>query len=60
MGGDAYGGSINQYVAKDAIGLTLNYFANDYTGINGTPFPGYSAVLGSSYYRPLYNGTSAV
>jgi RHS repeat-associated protein len=56
MGGDAYGGSINQYVAKDAIGLTLNYFANDYTGINGTPFPGYSAVLGSSYYRPLYNG----
>lgn len=54
MGGDGSTGSINRYTAKDAIGLTLNYFANDYTGINGTPFPGYRGYLDN--YRPLYNG----
>jgi RHS repeat-associated protein len=56
MGEDAHAGSLNQYVGKDALGLTLNYFANDYTAINGTPFPGYSGFLASGAYRPLYNG----
>jgi RHS repeat-associated protein len=56
MGADAHAGSLNQYVAKDALGLTLNYFDNDYTAINGMPFPGYSGFIPSSAYRPLYNG----
>lgn len=42
MGGDGRYSSINRYTAKDAIGLTLNYFGNDYTALNGHPFPGYS------------------
>ncbi|OQP52818.1 hypothetical protein A4H97_24270 [Niastella yeongjuensis] len=56
MGGDGRTSSLNRYTARDAIGLTLNYFANDYTAINGQPFPGYSAYLPSGAYRPLYNG----
>lgn len=54
MGEDGKVGSLNQYTARDAFGLTLNYFGNDYTAINGTPFPGYSSLL--TDYRPLYNG----
>ncbi|THU30796.1 RHS repeat protein [Niastella caeni] len=54
MGGDGRASSLNRYTAKDALGLTLNYFGNDYAAINGTPFPGYSAYLPA--YRPLYNG----
>jgi phage tail protein X len=56
MGEDARATSLNRYTAKDAIGLTLNYFGNDYAAINGTPFPGYSGSLPSGAYRPLYNG----
>jgi YD repeat-containing protein len=56
MGGDGKSGSLNQYTAVDAIGLTLNYFTGDYAAISGNiPFPGYSGVLGTAY-RPLYNG----
>jgi RHS repeat-associated protein len=55
MGGDGRYSSINRYTAKDAIGLTLNYFGNDYTALNGMPFPGYSSHLNDAY-RPLYNG----
>ncbi|WP_207513111.1 hypothetical protein [Longitalea luteola] len=40
MGQDGHAGRLNQYTAQDAIGLTLNYFGNDYTAINGHPFPG--------------------
>lgn len=55
MGGDGRYSSINRYTAKDAIGLTLNYFGNDYTALNGHPFPGSSSFL-SDNHRPLYNG----
>jgi RHS repeat-associated protein len=54
MGGDGHNGSLAQYTARDAFGLTLNYFGNDYAAINGQPFPNYSGFLGA--YRPLYNG----
>jgi len=57
MGGDGNTGGANQYVARDAVSFSLNYFGTDYTAINGAvlPFPGYSAYLNTSY-RPLYNG----
>jgi hypothetical protein len=54
MGEDAFSSSINQYTAKDAYGLTLNYFTGGYLPINNTvnPFPGYSAYLsGIGAYR---------
>ncbi|WP_207512921.1 LamG-like jellyroll fold domain-containing protein [Longitalea luteola] len=58
MGGDAKIGTLNQYTAKDALGLTLNYFTGDYAAINTgvMPFPGYSGHLPSGEYRPLFNG----
>ena len=56
MGGDGHTGSLAQYTARDAFGLTLNYFGNDYAAVNGQPFPGYSAFLPAGAYRPLYNG----
>jgi hypothetical protein len=57
MGGDGLGASLHQYTARDAIGLTLNYFAGDYATIGGNlPFPGYSGHLPAGMYRPLYNG----
>ncbi|OQP52513.1 hypothetical protein [Niastella populi] len=55
MGGDGRYSSLNRFTAKDAIGLSLNYFGNDYTALNGTPFPGYSGYLSTSFRR-LYNG----
>ncbi|WP_207513120.1 RHS repeat-associated core domain-containing protein [Longitalea luteola] len=56
MGQDGLTGSMNQYTAQDAIGLTLNYYGNDYTAISGHPFPGVSGYLPTNVYRPLYNG----
>jgi RHS repeat-associated protein len=63
IGGDARIGSLNQYVALDAVGLNLNYFGGDYKPINSTvtPFPAYRLPaadrgLHDSAYRPLYNG----
>ncbi|WP_207516079.1 RHS repeat domain-containing protein [Longitalea luteola] len=56
MGEDGKAGSLNQYTAKDAFGLTLNYFGNDYTALNGNPFPGYSGYLPANEFKPLYNG----
>lgn len=57
MGADGKVGALNQYVARDAVGIALNYFAGDYKPIDVSvqTFPGYSAYLGTSY-RPLYNG----
>jgi RHS repeat-associated protein len=57
MGMDGKISTLNQYVARDALGYTLNYFTGDYTAIGTglTAFPGYSAALNSNY-RPLYNG----
>ncbi|HVU58163.1 MAG TPA: RHS repeat-associated core domain-containing protein [Puia sp.] len=57
MGGDGKIGGVNQYVARDAVSFSLNYFSTDYTPINSSvlPFPGYSAYLNTSY-KPLYNG----
>lgn len=61
IGGDGKAGSINQYVARDALGFNLNYFHGDYKPINAgvTPFAEYRSVanaLPDSVYRPLYNG----
>ncbi|NII26636.1 hypothetical protein HB364_16220 [Pseudoflavitalea sp. X16] len=61
IGGDGKAGSLNQYVARDALGFNLNYFGGDYKAINPTvtPFPDHIArlkVLADSNYRPLYNG----
>ncbi len=61
MGNDGDSGSLNQYVARDAYGISLNYFTGDYSNINilALPFPGYSAYLdtiNTTNYRPLYNG----
>jgi RHS repeat-associated protein len=57
MGADGKAGSLNQFTARDAMGLTLNYFGNEYTAINGTPFPGYSGKYpNSDEFRPLFNG----
>jgi RHS repeat-associated protein len=57
MGGDGKAGGVNQYVAKDAVSISLNYFNGDYAAINSSlvPFPGYSAFLNTAY-RPLFNG----
>lgn len=56
MGNDGKTGTQNQYVARDAYGMNLNYFTGDYSAINnGNPFPGTSAYLGAAY-KPLYNG----
>ena len=57
MGKDGLATGANQYVARDAMGFSLNYFGNDYTPVNASvlPFPGYSAFLNTAY-KPLYNG----
>jgi RHS repeat-associated protein len=59
IGGDGKSAGINQYTARDALGLTLNYFADEFKPINGsvTPFPPLSnATYQSTGYRPLFNG----
>jgi RHS repeat-associated core domain len=57
MGEDGLSGSEHQYTARDAMGLTLNYFAGDYSSIGRrNPFPGYSGHMPSGAYRPLFNG----
>jgi hypothetical protein len=45
-------------VARDAYGFSLNYFTGDYSAINSSisPFPGFSGLMPSGYYKPLYNG----
>ena len=55
MGGDGRVSSVNRYTARDAYGIALNYYANDYTPIGtvDAPFPNYSAFL--TDFRPLYN-----
>ena len=58
MGGDGVSGNSNQYVAQDAYGYSLNYFTGDYSPINTgvSQFPGFSGLMPSGYYKPLYNG----
>lgn len=60
IGADGKAGSLNQYVARDALGFNLNYFHGDYKAINAgiTSFPSYRTATGlpDSVYRPLYNG----
>ncbi|MCW3094074.1 MAG: hypothetical protein JWP81_5143 [Ferruginibacter sp.] len=58
MSSDGKVGAQNQYVARDALGFNLNYFAGDYLPINISvnPFPGASAYLPGTENRPLYNG----
>ena len=61
MGADGKSGAANQYVAKDALSFSLNYFSSDYkpigftAGAANTPFPAYSGYLNTAY-KPLYNG----
>ncbi|TCJ15244.1 hypothetical protein EPD60_07910, partial [Flaviaesturariibacter flavus] len=57
LGGDGLPGGPAQYTGRDAYSFSLNYHAGDYKAIGGTtPFPGTSAYLGTSGFRPLYNG----
>lgn len=59
MGGDGRVGYQNQYTARDAYGLTLNYYGDEYKPIgNVTPFPDYRASLQAAggSFKPLYNG----
>jgi RHS repeat-associated protein len=60
IGTDGKSGSLNQYVARDALGFNLNYFHGDYKAINTgvASFPSYRTATGlpDSVYRPLYNG----
>jgi hypothetical protein len=58
MGNDgAASNNATKYIARDAYGFSLNYFAGDYAGINGTnTFAGYYAYLTGGNYKPLYNG----
>lgn len=59
MGSDGKDGHLNQFIARDAFGFSLNYFAGEYKPVgNGVdPFPGYSGRLTDlNNYRPLYNG----
>ncbi|WP_276482877.1 RHS repeat protein [Paraflavitalea pollutisoli] len=61
MGGDSKDGAANQYVARDAMSFSLNYFDGEYKPIapGVTPFPSYRGAgtpMPDSAYRPLYNG----
>ncbi|MDF2188425.1 LamG-like jellyroll fold domain-containing protein [Paraflavitalea sp. CAU 1676] len=62
MGEDGNLTGINKYVARDALGISLNYYNGDYSTISKqvTPFPQYvgltSGGLPATEYRPLYNG----
>lgn len=58
MGSDGVNGSSNKYVGQDAYSFSLNYFTGDYTPINPgvSPFPGFSGLMPSGYYKALYNG----
>jgi YD repeat-containing protein len=57
MGRDGDTTYLNRYVARDAYGYNLGYYTGDYASISSlaTPFPGYSALIGTQY-KPLYNG----
>jgi RHS repeat-associated protein len=57
MGGDGLASGANQWVGKDAMTFSLNYYSTEYKSINTsvTPFPAYSSYLGMDY-KPLYNG----
>jgi RHS repeat-associated protein len=56
MGNDGKVGTANQYVARDAMGFNLNYFASDYTTIKTglNPFPDPAGNI--TGFRPLFNG----
>ncbi|WP_276482880.1 RHS repeat domain-containing protein [Paraflavitalea pollutisoli] len=62
MGGDSKNGGVNKYVARDALGYSLNYFNGEYKPIGAgvAPFPGYRGEAGNAMpdaeYRPLYDG----
>ncbi|GAO44442.1 hypothetical protein FPE01S_03_04790 [Flavihumibacter petaseus NBRC 106054] len=58
MGSDGATGAQAQFVGRDVLGYSLNYFEGDYTSISNTvvPFPAFSTGLPTGEYRPLYNG----
>src|SRR6185312_6542052 len=58
MGSDGVNGSPNKYIGQDAFSYSLNYFTGDYAPINPgvSPFPGFSGLMPSGFYKPLYNG----
>jgi hypothetical protein len=50
--------SSSNVVAANAYNLVMGYYNGDYTPVSGAPSPdnGVNATLGSTDYRPLYNG----
>jgi RHS repeat-associated protein len=57
MGEDGKSTSGNKGIARDVYGFNLNYFTGEYAAINGNiPFPGHTAFMPGSTYKPLYNG----
>ncbi len=57
MGADGKVTASNRYVARDAFGFSLNYFAGDYQSINGLiRFPEPMGYFPALQFRPLYNG----
>ena len=59
MGEDGKTGSANSLVARDAYGMSLNYFEGDYEPIssNVTPFAGVGSLTGTG--NDLFNGNIA-
>ena len=56
-GNDGYTGAATRFVARDAYGMALTYFENDYFAINGTQSDFLLAVPPVYYNnRNLYNG----
>lgn len=62
MGEDGNTGSANKYVARDAFGFSLNYYAGDYASININPFAAISnsfpvdATDSKATGKDLFNG----
>jgi RHS repeat-associated protein len=57
MGRDGDTTYMNRYVARDAFGYNLTYYAGDYSPISSTvaaPFAGYTALI--TGYKSLWNG----
>ncbi|MGQ3012584.1 MAG: hypothetical protein ACT6QS_02660 [Flavobacteriales bacterium] len=56
-GQDGYTGGTTRFVARDAYGMSLTYYENDYTAINGTHVD-FQLAVPAAYYsnRNLYNG----
>jgi RHS repeat-associated protein len=59
MGRDGDTTYMNRYVARDAFGYNLTYYAGDYSPISSSaaaPFAGYTSLFSSPAYKSLWNG----